>query len=111
MRDPVALLAAALALGGLAAVAQSASTALRPAVAAHRGGALLWPENSLLAFANAVAVGVEYLELDVHLSRDGRGRGDPRCHPGSNDHRDAAPCAIGRWPSCGRSGCGTGTGR
>ena len=70
MRDPVALLAAALALGSLAAVAQNASSAPRPAVAAHRGGALLWPENSLLAFANAVAVGVEYLELDVHLSRD-----------------------------------------
>ena len=40
-------------------------------LAAHRGGAALWPENSLLAFRNAVALGVDYLELDVHLSRDG----------------------------------------
>jgi glycerophosphoryl diester phosphodiesterase len=39
--------------------------------AAHRGGALLWPENSLLAFRNAAAMGVDYLELDVHLTRDG----------------------------------------
>jgi glycerophosphoryl diester phosphodiesterase len=42
-----------------------------PLVAAHRGGALLWPENSLLAFRNAVALGVDYLECDAHLSRDG----------------------------------------
>src|SRR5260221_8448451 len=41
------------------------------AVAAHRGGALLWPENSLLAFRNAVSLGADYLEFDVHLSKDG----------------------------------------
>jgi glycerophosphoryl diester phosphodiesterase len=40
-------------------------------LAAHRGGAALWPENSLLAFGNAVALGADYLELDVHLSKDG----------------------------------------
>ncbi len=40
-------------------------------LAAHRGGALLWPENSLLAFRNAIALGADLLELDVHLSRDG----------------------------------------
>jgi len=40
-------------------------------VAAHRGGALLWPENSLLAFRNAVALGADFLEFDVHLSKDG----------------------------------------
>jgi glycerophosphoryl diester phosphodiesterase len=39
-------------------------------VAAHRGGALLWPENSLLAFRNAVALGADYLETDVHLTAD-----------------------------------------
>ena len=43
----------------------------RTKLAAHRGGALLWPENSLLAFRNAVALGADFLELDVHLSRDG----------------------------------------
>jgi glycerophosphoryl diester phosphodiesterase len=40
-------------------------------VAAHRGGALLWPENSLLAFRNALALGVDFLETDVHLTADG----------------------------------------
>jgi glycerophosphoryl diester phosphodiesterase len=44
---------------------------IAPLFAAHRGGAALWPENSLLAFGNALALGVDYLELDVHLSRDG----------------------------------------
>ncbi|HET7876624.1 MAG TPA: glycerophosphodiester phosphodiesterase family protein, partial [Methylomirabilota bacterium] len=39
--------------------------------AAHRGGSLLWPENSLLAFRNAVTLCADYLEFDVHLSRDG----------------------------------------
>jgi glycerophosphoryl diester phosphodiesterase len=73
VRDAVALLVAALALGGLAAVAEGFPPASAPrlAVAAHRGGALLWPENSRLAFVNALGLGVEYLELDVHRSRDG----------------------------------------
>src|ERR671934_1614947 len=39
--------------------------------AAHRGGAALWPENSLLAFRNALAMGAPLLELDVHLTSDG----------------------------------------
>lgn len=41
-----------------------------PLVAAHRGGALLWPENSLLAFRNAIALGVDLVETDVHLTAD-----------------------------------------
>lgn len=40
-------------------------------VAAHRGGAGLWPENSLLAFRNAIALGCDLLELDVHRTADG----------------------------------------
>jgi glycerophosphoryl diester phosphodiesterase len=38
---------------------------------AHRGGASLWPENSLTAFRNAIALGAKILELDVHLTADG----------------------------------------
>lgn len=41
-----------------------------PRIAAHRGGAGLWPENSLAAFAGALALGIDLLELDVHLSAD-----------------------------------------
>ncbi|WP_157009172.1 glycerophosphodiester phosphodiesterase [Agromyces laixinhei] len=43
----------------------------RPRVLAHRGLALDAPENTLLAFAKAVAIGCEYIETDVHLSADG----------------------------------------
>ena len=47
------------------------AAASRPLVAAHRGGALLWPENSLTAFRNALALGADFLETDVHLTTDG----------------------------------------
>lgn len=40
-------------------------------IAAHRGGALERPENTLEAFAHAAGLGCEEVELDVHLSRDG----------------------------------------
>jgi glycerophosphoryl diester phosphodiesterase len=40
-------------------------------LAAHRGGARLWPENSLRAFRESLALGVDLLELDVHLTADG----------------------------------------
>ena len=43
----------------------------RPRVFAHRGLALDAPENTLLAFAKAIAVGVDYVETDVHASADG----------------------------------------
>ena len=39
-------------------------------VEAHRGGAGLWPENTLEAFGRALALGVSTLELDVHLTAD-----------------------------------------
>jgi len=38
---------------------------------AHRGGAALMPENTLPAFANAIALGADGAELDVQLSADG----------------------------------------
>ena len=61
------------ALVGLAVVTGSGGAQGKPVtlLAAHRGGAFLWPENSLLAFRNAVALGADFIEFDVHLSRDG----------------------------------------
>jgi glycerophosphoryl diester phosphodiesterase len=41
-------------------------------IASHRGGALLWPENSRIAFENTARLAVEQVEFDVHPSRDGR---------------------------------------
>jgi len=43
-----------------------------PLILAHRGGAGLAPENTLCAFANAIALGADGAELDVHLTRDGQ---------------------------------------
>ena len=72
MRQPLlwalGLLAVTAVVGAAAASAQGM---IAPLFAAHRGGALLWPENSLLAFRNALALGADFLELDVHLTGDG----------------------------------------
>jgi glycerophosphoryl diester phosphodiesterase len=40
-------------------------------IASHRGGARLWPENSRLAFRNSAVLAVDFIEFDIHRSRDG----------------------------------------
>jgi glycerophosphoryl diester phosphodiesterase len=40
-------------------------------VHAHRGGAGLAPENTLAAFRKGLELGVDALEMDLHVSRDG----------------------------------------
>ncbi|MBO6666521.1 glycerophosphodiester phosphodiesterase family protein [Parvibaculum sp.] len=44
----------------------------KPLHVAHRGGAGLWPENTMAAFTRAIAAGADGIELDVHLSKDGK---------------------------------------
>jgi len=44
---------------------------VEPIAIAHRGGSLENEENTLPAFAHAVALGYSHLETDVHLTRDG----------------------------------------
>jgi len=41
-------------------------------IASHRGGALLWPENSRIAFEQTAKLPVEQVEFDVHPTRDGK---------------------------------------
>ncbi len=41
-------------------------------VTAHRGASKQFPENTMAAFRGAVEAGADWIELDVHLSRDGR---------------------------------------
>jgi glycerophosphoryl diester phosphodiesterase len=61
-----------LAVAGLVvALATVVAAQPTPLITAHRGGAALWPENSLTAFLNALALGVDLVETDVHLSADG----------------------------------------
>ena len=42
-----------------------------PQLIAHRGGPVYAPENTLAAFRHAIGLGADWLECDVHLSRDG----------------------------------------
>jgi glycerophosphoryl diester phosphodiesterase len=54
--------------------AEAADTGTRLApfdIEAHRGGRALRPENTLPAFANALAMGVDTLELDMAITKDG----------------------------------------
>ena len=39
-------------------------------IEAHRGGRALLPENTLAAFANALSMGVDTLEMDIGVTRD-----------------------------------------
>lgn len=43
----------------------------RPLLVAHRGAAAAAPENTLAAFAHALALGADGIELDVRVTRDG----------------------------------------
>src|SRR6266566_892771 len=68
---------AVLSLSVVSAFAQNGPTGTggaRPAafdIEAHRGGRALMPENTLPAFANALSMGVDTLELDVGVTADG----------------------------------------
>jgi glycerophosphoryl diester phosphodiesterase len=55
----------------LAAALLMVSTAHSLDIQAHRGGRGLMPENTLPAFAHALALGVTTLELDCAITRDG----------------------------------------
>lgn len=88
-------------MSGLALFGLSLVSALLPAgggpprVAAHRGGALLWVENSLTAYRNALALGVDDVETDVHLTADGE---VVLLHDATLDRTTTGTGAIGDTP-------------
>jgi glycerophosphoryl diester phosphodiesterase len=43
----------------------------KPLVIAHRGGQGLWPPNTCYAFERARELGVDVLEMDIHMTADG----------------------------------------
>jgi len=42
-----------------------------PLVIAHQGGDGLWPGDTMFAFEHAAALGVDVLEMDLHITQDG----------------------------------------
>jgi len=56
---------------GFAAVQAPASGARTIDLQGHRGGRGLWPENTLVSFAGALSLGVDTLELDCAVTKDG----------------------------------------
>jgi glycerophosphoryl diester phosphodiesterase len=43
----------------------------KPLVIAHQGGKLLAPGNTIEAFRNAEELGVDVIEMDIHITKDG----------------------------------------
>lgn len=43
----------------------------RPLVIAHQGGEHLAPSNTLASFTNAMDLGVDVIEFDIHMTKDG----------------------------------------
>lgn len=60
-----------LATQTLLAADKPARSTYQPKVAAHRGNKSVAPENTLPAFAAAIAAGADFIEMDVVRSRDG----------------------------------------
>ncbi|MCI0555929.1 MAG: glycerophosphodiester phosphodiesterase, partial [Anaerolineae bacterium] len=43
----------------------------RPLVIAHQGGDGVWPGDTMYAFEKAIEIGVDVLEMDAHITKDG----------------------------------------
>lgn len=54
--------------GGILSCSQP--VARTPLIQAHRGGAAIYPENTLPAMLHAVDLGIPVLEMDLHISQD-----------------------------------------
>ncbi|QDV53337.1 glycerophosphodiester phosphodiesterase [Gimesia fumaroli] len=72
MKHLALLLACCLTLNPLSAGEKKESTFLKNGVTAHRGNSSEFPENTLPAFESGIAVGADWLELDIFLTKDGK---------------------------------------
>ena len=43
----------------------------KPVTIAHQGGNKIYPDESLLAFTNAINMGIQVIEFDIHRTKDG----------------------------------------
>ena len=43
----------------------------KPVTIAHQGGNKIYPDESLLAFTNAINMGIQVIDLDIHRTKDG----------------------------------------
>src|SRR5690606_12031890 len=68
---------------------------LVPLLVAHRGARAVAPENTLVAMQRAVAIGVDAIECDVHLSADGE---VVVCHDPTVDRTTDGTGAIATLP-------------
>ncbi len=78
-----------------------------PSVMGHRGAAALAPENTLAGLRKAAELGLDWVEMDVKLTRDGvpvlfhddllkRTTGEAG-HLADIDHDDLGQLDVGRW--------------
>jgi len=68
----LALLAATVPAVGAAAAGPNPVLPPTIVVSAHRGGAAYAPENTMVAYRNAVRIGADQLETDTQLTKDGK---------------------------------------
>ncbi|WP_066069616.1 glycerophosphodiester phosphodiesterase [Neobacillus soli] len=68
----------------------------RPLVIAHQGGELLAPSNTMAAFTNAANMGVDVLETDLHITKDGHlvAIHDPTVDRTTNGHGRVADMTL-----------------
>lgn len=64
-------------------------------VVAHRGGADLGPENTLECIGKGIAAGADWIEIDIHLSADGK---IVVCHDASVDRTTNGKGWISQMP-------------
>ena len=65
---------------------------MKTRIIAHRGGASMWPENTLMAFDQALRLGCDGLELDLQLTNDD----ELVVHHDANLRSDST-CRNGEW--------------